>query len=326
MFREEAPKAVENFIQLAQKEYYNGVLFHRVIDNFMIQGGDPTGTGSGGESIYGKYFEDETNLQRKFDRPGLLAMANAGPNTNGSQFFITLVPAPWLNNHYTIFGEVVSGMDVVKAIGKVRTTKPEDKPVKDIVMRRVYLKGRKNEPTVSIAPGPKEPPEPVVKEKPVKQPAQTERDFSVRIVSNTAISTQAQLMLQFLFRSTAMVEGKRIESYLKDGVLELVEPNGTKRSVKNFPQSPTHAELARELWLPEALTVTKDESETSTSPLGAMDFLNGTDNPIGPQLRIPLPRILDITLKGVYEVSWHSRSLISNAVKVEWDGSSLKLR
>jgi cyclophilin family peptidyl-prolyl cis-trans isomerase len=141
LFRAEAPKTVENFIQLAQKGYYNGIIFHRVIDNFMIQGGDPTGTGTGGESIYGAKFEDEISPKLKFDRPGLLAMANAGPNTNGSQFFITLVPTPWLNGHHTIFGEVISGMDVVSAIGKVQTKKPGDKPVKDVVMTKVYLKG-----------------------------------------------------------------------------------------------------------------------------------------------------------------------------------------
>jgi cyclophilin family peptidyl-prolyl cis-trans isomerase len=141
LFRGDAPKTVENFIQLAQKGYYNGIIFHRVIANFMIQGGDPTGTGMGGESIYGAKFEDEISPKLKFDRPGLLAMANAGPNTNGSQFFITLVPTPWLNTHHTIFGEVVSGMDVVNAIGKVETKKPGDKPAKDVVMTKVYLKG-----------------------------------------------------------------------------------------------------------------------------------------------------------------------------------------
>ena len=139
LFRKEAPKTVENFVQLAKKGYYNGIIFHRVIDNFMIQGGDPTGTGMGGESIYGKTFQDEFNPKLTFDRAGLLAMANAGPNTNGSQFFITLVPTPHLNNRHTIFGEVVAGMDVVKAIGKVKTANG-DKPVKDVVMKKVYGK------------------------------------------------------------------------------------------------------------------------------------------------------------------------------------------
>lgn len=140
LFRTDAPKSVDNFIGLAKKGYYNGLIFHRVMDNFMIQGGDPTGTGAGGESIYGKKFEDEISPKLKFDRAGLLAMANAGPNTNGSQFFITLVPTTWLNTHHTIFGEVVSGMDVVKAIGKVQTIKPGDKPVKDVVMKKVHMK------------------------------------------------------------------------------------------------------------------------------------------------------------------------------------------
>jgi peptidyl-prolyl cis-trans isomerase-like 1 len=140
LYRAKAPKTVENFEGLAKKGYYNGIIFHRVIADFMLQGGDPTGTGMGGESIYGKKFDDEINPDLKFDRPGLLAMANSGPNTNGSQFFITLVPTPWLNGHHTIFGEVVGGMDVVEAIGKVKTTKPGDKPVTPVVMKKVYVK------------------------------------------------------------------------------------------------------------------------------------------------------------------------------------------
>ena len=139
LFAKEAPKAVENFTKLANKGYYDGVIFHRVIENFMIQGGDPTGTGRGGESVWGKPFEDEFSPDLKFDKPGLLAMANAGPNTNGSQFFITLVPTPWLNNHHTIFGKVIKGMDVVQAIGKVQTSKPNDKPVKDVIMEKVSV-------------------------------------------------------------------------------------------------------------------------------------------------------------------------------------------
>ena len=139
LFPKEAPKAVENFTKLAYEGYYDGVIFHRVIDNFMIQGGDPTGTGRGGESIWGKPFKDEFSPNLKFDQPGLLAMANAGPGTNGSQFFITLAPTPWLNNHHTIFGKVINGMDVVQAIGKVQTSKPYDKPVKDVVMEKVTV-------------------------------------------------------------------------------------------------------------------------------------------------------------------------------------------
>jgi cyclophilin family peptidyl-prolyl cis-trans isomerase len=140
LFPKEAPKAVENFTKLANKGYYNGVTFHRVIDNFMIQGGDPTGTGRGGESIWGKSFDDEISPNLKFDKAGILAMANAGPNTNGSQFFITLAATPWLDGHYTIFGKVIEGMDVVKTIGKVKTTKPYDKPVKNVVMEKVTVK------------------------------------------------------------------------------------------------------------------------------------------------------------------------------------------
>ncbi len=147
LFRSKAPKAVENFEGLAKKGYYNGISFHRVIDNFMIQGGDPTGTGGGGASIYGADFEDEFSPDLKFDKPGLLAMANRGPKTNGSQFFITLVPTPWLNNHHTIFGEVVGGMDVVKAIGKVETGKPGDKPVTPVVMKKVHMKGEIEKPS-----------------------------------------------------------------------------------------------------------------------------------------------------------------------------------
>jgi cyclophilin family peptidyl-prolyl cis-trans isomerase len=143
LFQKEAPRTVENFRGLARKGYYDGVIFHRVIDKFMIQGGDPTGTGAGGESIYGKKFEDEISPNLKFDRAGLLAMANAGPNTNGSQFFITLVPTAWLNGHHTIFGEVVSGMDVVNAIGKVQTNQQNNKPLKDVMMKKVYVKGAK---------------------------------------------------------------------------------------------------------------------------------------------------------------------------------------
>ncbi len=111
-----APRAVENFLGLVGKGYYDGIIFHRVIPDFMIQGGDPTGTGRGGRSIWGKPFEDEFHPELSFDRPGLLAMANSGPNTNGSQFFITVAPTPWLNGRHTIFGEVVSGYEVVEAI------------------------------------------------------------------------------------------------------------------------------------------------------------------------------------------------------------------
>lgn len=142
LFPQEAPKTVENFVGHANKGYYNGVIFHRVIDKFMIQGGDPTGTGRGGESIWGKPFEDEIVPSLVFDKPGILAMANAGPNTNGSQFFITVVPTDWLTGKHTIFGEVIGGMDVVYAISKVQTSKPGDKPLKDVVMESVTIEKR----------------------------------------------------------------------------------------------------------------------------------------------------------------------------------------
>ena len=140
LFPEEAPKTVENFVELAKKEYYNGVIFHRVIDNFMIQGGDPTGTGRGGESAWGGKFKDEFSPKLTFNKAGLLAMANAGPGTNGSQFFITLAPTTWLNNHHTIFGKVVNGIDVVNAIGKTKTN--NDRPVTDVVMQKVLIENK----------------------------------------------------------------------------------------------------------------------------------------------------------------------------------------
>jgi peptidyl-prolyl cis-trans isomerase B (cyclophilin B) len=130
----DAPKTVENFRKLAGEGFYDGVIFHRVIPDFMIQGGDPTGTGSGGP---GYQFEDEFN-----DHPvarGSLAMANAGPNTNGSQFFIVTADAcPWLDGKHTVFGQVTSGMDVADAISQVETG-PGDKPRDDVVIERVDL-------------------------------------------------------------------------------------------------------------------------------------------------------------------------------------------
>ncbi len=130
MYPEYAPKTVENFVGLVKKGYYDGLIFHRVIKNFMIQGGDPTGTGRGGESLWGGKFDDEFSDKIRFDRKGLLAMANAGPGTNGSQFFITTIPTPWLNDHHTIFGEVVSGYDVVQKIENT-STQPGDRPTQE---------------------------------------------------------------------------------------------------------------------------------------------------------------------------------------------------
>lgn len=134
-----APKAVENFLTLAEKGYYNGVIFHRVIKGFMIQGGDPTGTGRGGQSKWEKPFEDEVSSSAQFTQPGILAMANAGPKTNGSQFFITTAATPWLNSKHTIFGEVVKGYDVVQ---KIETTKvgPGDRPVEEQKILRITVK------------------------------------------------------------------------------------------------------------------------------------------------------------------------------------------
>jgi cyclophilin family peptidyl-prolyl cis-trans isomerase len=134
LYEADAPKTVENFVSLARKGFYDGVIFHRVIPDFMIQGGDPTGTGSGGP---GYTFEDEAN-----DHPvarGALAMANAGPNTNGSQFFIvTADSCPWLNGKHTVFGRVTGGMDVVDAISALDTD-GRDRPRQDVVIERVEL-------------------------------------------------------------------------------------------------------------------------------------------------------------------------------------------
>ncbi|MFA5116215.1 MAG: peptidylprolyl isomerase [Candidatus Omnitrophota bacterium] len=134
-----APRACENFSKLVEKGYYDGLIFHRVIKGFMIQGGDPTGTGAGGESVWGKPFEDEVSSDVQFDKPGILAMANAGPGTNGSQFFITVAKTPWLNMHHTIFGEVVSGYDVVQKIENIETARG-DRPVVEQKIIKAYLK------------------------------------------------------------------------------------------------------------------------------------------------------------------------------------------
>ena len=164
LFPEQAPKTVKNFIELSKKGYYDGVIFHRVIPDFMVQGGDPTGTGMGGESIYGEKFEDEFS-QEVFNLRGALSMANAGPNTNGSQFFIVQnqnVPAnmlgqlegagfpeeiieaykkggtPWLDFRHTVFGHVVEGMDVVDEMSSVKRD-AQDRPLFDITIDSVEI-------------------------------------------------------------------------------------------------------------------------------------------------------------------------------------------
>ena len=139
MFPKVAPLAVENFVTHAKEGYFNGLIFHRVIKNFMIQGGDPTGTGRGGESIWKKEFINEYAKNVVFDRPFLLAMANHGPNTNGSQFFITTQPTPFLNGGYTIFGEVVSGQATVTKIENTKTAQA-DRPVKEQKILKAIVK------------------------------------------------------------------------------------------------------------------------------------------------------------------------------------------
>jgi cyclophilin family peptidyl-prolyl cis-trans isomerase len=131
----EAPKTVENFIKLAKKGFYDGLIFHRVIPGFMIQTGDPAGTGRGGP---GYTFEDEFSKKLRHDQPGVISMANSGPNTNGSQFFITEVPTPWLNDKHSVFGRVTSGLDIVSAIARVPRD-ADDKPIQDVVMKKVTV-------------------------------------------------------------------------------------------------------------------------------------------------------------------------------------------
>ena len=135
MFEDKAPKTTENFISLVEKKFYDGIIFHRVIDGFMIQGGDPTGTGMGGP---GYKIADEFGEGLTHDDEGYFSMANAGPNTGGSQFFITLAPTPWLNGHHAIFGRVVEGMDVVRKIG-VTQTDFRDRPLEEVKMETVEV-------------------------------------------------------------------------------------------------------------------------------------------------------------------------------------------
>ena len=141
LFEDKAPITVKNFIDLAEKGFYDGLIFHRVIDGFMIQGGDPNGMGTGGP---GYTIPDEFGEGLKHDSEGVLSMANAGPNTGGSQFFITLAPTPWLDGHHAIFGKVVKGMDVVRAIGK-GDTDFQDKPLSKVVMEKVTIRREEKE-------------------------------------------------------------------------------------------------------------------------------------------------------------------------------------
>ena len=135
MFEEKAPQTTKNFIELTEKGFYDGLIFHRVIDGFMIQGGCPKGDGTGGP---GYTIPDEFHSDLRHSGEGILSMANAGPNTGGSQFFITLAPTPWLNGHHAIFGKIVKGMDVVREIGSVATNF-QDRPVDPVVMEKVEV-------------------------------------------------------------------------------------------------------------------------------------------------------------------------------------------
>ncbi|CAN5196704.1 peptidylprolyl isomerase [soil metagenome] len=133
LYEDKAPVTTKNFIDLAEKGFYDGLIFHRVIKGFMIQGGDPKGTGSGGP---GYTIKDEFHKELRHNVPGILSMANAGPDTGGSQFFITLAPTPWLDGKHAVFGKVMDGMDVVEKIG-VTPTGPQDRPREEVKIERV---------------------------------------------------------------------------------------------------------------------------------------------------------------------------------------------
>ena len=135
LYEDRAPVTTKNFIDLAEKGFYDGVVFHRVIEGFMIQGGDPTGTGRGGP---GHTIKDEFHPDLAHDEAGILSMANAGPNTGGSQFFITLAPTPWLDGKHAIFGKVTEGMDVVREIGGLETDR-SDRPKEEVRMEKVTI-------------------------------------------------------------------------------------------------------------------------------------------------------------------------------------------
>lgn len=139
LFPKECPKSVENFCVHSKNGYYNGHIFHRVIKGFMVQTGDPTGTGTGGTSIWGTDFKDEFVSTLKHDRPYTVSMANAGANTNGSQFFVTVCPTPWLDNKHTIFGRVTKGMEVIQNICNSKTNPKTDKPYDEIKIISIYL-------------------------------------------------------------------------------------------------------------------------------------------------------------------------------------------
>ncbi|XP_074311818.1 peptidyl-prolyl cis-trans isomerase CYP18-2 [Silene latifolia] len=139
LYYKHAPRTCTNFLELARRGKYDNVKFHRIIKDFIIQGGDPTGSGRGGESIYGKRFDDEIDPKLKHTGAGILSMANAGPNTNGSQFFITLSPAPSLDGKHTIFGRVCRGMEIVKRLGSVQTDNT-DRPIHDVKILRATVK------------------------------------------------------------------------------------------------------------------------------------------------------------------------------------------